>query len=216
MLRLAPGPYSPGTSFCSPSHEKWALRRRRLGCVSQTETKGVHFKSLADAWADTSTPHGKLLLTVVGSIAEFERSLILARTSEGKKRAIERGLSASSPPTSVRNCLVACVLVRRKWRCPGRMAFPRAQFRRWVLLLGFEQQVPEPPSRQTVHLREKGTVGMGKDEFLAKEAEYREHARQLLQLASQSKDDTEHARLLRIADAWLQLAGKMRLLAQGE
>ena len=49
-------------------------------------------KSLADAWADTTTPHGKLLLTVVGSIAEFERSLILARTSEGKKRAIERGV----------------------------------------------------------------------------------------------------------------------------
>jgi hypothetical protein len=35
---------------------------------------------LADAPADTSTPHGKLILTVLGGLAEFERSLILART----------------------------------------------------------------------------------------------------------------------------------------
>jgi DNA invertase Pin-like site-specific DNA recombinase len=37
------------------------------------------FRSLADAWADTTTPHGRLMLTVLGGLAEFERSLILAR-----------------------------------------------------------------------------------------------------------------------------------------
>jgi DNA invertase Pin-like site-specific DNA recombinase len=41
------------------------------------------FRSLADTWADTTTPHGRLMLTVLGGLAEFERSLILARTSEG-------------------------------------------------------------------------------------------------------------------------------------
>src|SRR5215467_2199658 len=37
---------------------------------------GATFKSLADAWADTTTPHGRLMLTVLGGLAEFERELI--------------------------------------------------------------------------------------------------------------------------------------------
>jgi DNA invertase Pin-like site-specific DNA recombinase len=47
---------------------------------------------LADAWADTTTPHGKLLLTVLGGLAEFERGLIRARTDDGRKRAKARGV----------------------------------------------------------------------------------------------------------------------------
>ncbi|MGB6441503.1 MAG: recombinase family protein [Methyloceanibacter sp.] len=43
------------------------------------------FRSLADAWADTTTPHGGLMLTVLGGLAEFERELIKARTDEGRK-----------------------------------------------------------------------------------------------------------------------------------
>jgi DNA invertase Pin-like site-specific DNA recombinase len=50
------------------------------------------FRSLADTWADTTTPHGRLMLTVLGGLAEFERSLILARTSEGRTRAKARGV----------------------------------------------------------------------------------------------------------------------------
>src|SRR5262245_19602574 len=41
---------------------------------------GACFKSLHDTWADTTTPHGRLMLTVLGGLAEFERELILART----------------------------------------------------------------------------------------------------------------------------------------
>ena len=48
------------------------------------------FRSLADAWADTTTAHGKLMLTVLGGLAEFERSLIMARTQAGIQRARER------------------------------------------------------------------------------------------------------------------------------
>ena len=48
---------------------------------------GASFKSLGDAWADTTTPAGKLMLTVLGGLAEYERHLILARTSEGRQRA---------------------------------------------------------------------------------------------------------------------------------
>jgi DNA invertase Pin-like site-specific DNA recombinase len=37
---------------------------------------GAGFKSLADTWADTTTPHGRLMLTVLGGLAEFERESI--------------------------------------------------------------------------------------------------------------------------------------------
>ena len=50
------------------------------------------FRSLGDAWADTTTPHGRLMLTVLGGLAEFERELIRARTSEGRARAVARGV----------------------------------------------------------------------------------------------------------------------------
>ena len=46
---------------------------------------------LADTWADTTTAHGRLMLTVLGGLAEFERELIKARISEGRKRAKAHG-----------------------------------------------------------------------------------------------------------------------------
>ena len=46
---------------------------------------------LADTWADTTTPHGRLMLTVLGGLAEFERELIRARTGEGRARAKAAG-----------------------------------------------------------------------------------------------------------------------------
>jgi DNA invertase Pin-like site-specific DNA recombinase len=53
---------------------------------------GATFKSLSDPWCDTTTAHGKLMVTVLGGLAEFERHLILARTTEGRKRAQARGV----------------------------------------------------------------------------------------------------------------------------
>ena len=55
-------------------------------------------RSLKDAWANTDTPHGKLMLTVLGGLAEFERSLIAARTGEGRTRAEARGVRFGRPP----------------------------------------------------------------------------------------------------------------------
>jgi hypothetical protein len=48
-------------------------------------------RSLADAWADTTTSHGRLMLTVLGGLAEFERDLIRTRTGEGRAQAVARG-----------------------------------------------------------------------------------------------------------------------------
>ena len=56
------------------------------------------FASLGDSWADTTTPHGRLMLTVLGGLAEFERHLILARTSEGRTRAQARGVRFGRKP----------------------------------------------------------------------------------------------------------------------
>ena len=58
---------------------------------------GAGFKSLKDAWADTTTAHGRLMLTVLGGLAEFERELIRARTDDGRKRAKARGVRFGRP-----------------------------------------------------------------------------------------------------------------------
>lgn len=65
--------------------------RDLLNVLGTLAERGVAFRSLSDAWADTTTPHGRLMLTVLGGLAEFERELIKSRTSEGRKRARERG-----------------------------------------------------------------------------------------------------------------------------
>jgi DNA invertase Pin-like site-specific DNA recombinase len=57
--------------------------RDLLNTLAAIGDRGAGFKSLGDSWADTTTPHGKLMITVLGGLAEFERHLILARTNEG-------------------------------------------------------------------------------------------------------------------------------------
>ena len=53
---------------------------------------------LSDAWADTTTAHGRLMLTVLGGLAEFERELIRTRTGEGRERAKARGVVLGRKP----------------------------------------------------------------------------------------------------------------------
>ena len=72
--------------------------RDLLNILDTIGKAGAGFKSIADAWADTTTPHGRLMLTVLGGLAEFERELILARTSDGRKRAKARGVRFERPP----------------------------------------------------------------------------------------------------------------------
>jgi DNA invertase Pin-like site-specific DNA recombinase len=66
--------------------------RDLLNTLDAVGKAGAAFKSLGDSWADTTTPHGRMMLTVLGGLAEFERHLILARTSEGRARAQARGV----------------------------------------------------------------------------------------------------------------------------
>jgi DNA invertase Pin-like site-specific DNA recombinase len=79
--------------------DRLARSTRDLLNVLDTITKaGAGFKSLADGWADTTTPHGRLMLTVLGGLAEFERELIRARTGEGRKLAKAAGVHMGRPP----------------------------------------------------------------------------------------------------------------------
>ena len=65
--------------------------RDLLNLIHDMTEAGAQFRSIADSWCDTTTPHGRLLLTILGGLAEFERSLILARTQAGIARARELG-----------------------------------------------------------------------------------------------------------------------------
>jgi DNA invertase Pin-like site-specific DNA recombinase len=71
--------------------------RDLLNILDAIGKAGAGFRSLSDAWADTTTPHGRLMLTVLGGLAEFERELILARTGDGRARAKARGVKFGRP-----------------------------------------------------------------------------------------------------------------------
>jgi DNA invertase Pin-like site-specific DNA recombinase len=69
-----------------------------LGILRRVTEAGAKFRSLKDPWADTTTPHGELMVTILAGLATFERHLIKARTDEGRKRAKERGVRFGRPP----------------------------------------------------------------------------------------------------------------------
>src|SRR5271169_2365636 len=72
--------------------------RDLLNTLAAITGKKAGFRSLAGAWADTTTAHGRLMLTVLGGLAEFERELIRARTGEGRERAKARGQHIGRKP----------------------------------------------------------------------------------------------------------------------
>jgi DNA invertase Pin-like site-specific DNA recombinase len=74
-----------------------------LNILDDLSRREVMFRSLTEGWADTTTPHGRLTVTIVGGVAEFERALIRARTAEGRNRAKARGQSLGRRPTLTRH-----------------------------------------------------------------------------------------------------------------
>jgi DNA invertase Pin-like site-specific DNA recombinase len=72
--------------------------RDLLNTLAAIADKGAGFRSLGDTWADTTTAHGRLMLTILGGLAEFERELIRARTSEGRERAKAKGVKMGRKP----------------------------------------------------------------------------------------------------------------------
>jgi DNA invertase Pin-like site-specific DNA recombinase len=72
--------------------------RDLLNTLTTITGRKAGFRSLGDTWADTTTSHGRLMLTVLGGLAEFERDLIRTRTGEGRARAVARGQRMGRPP----------------------------------------------------------------------------------------------------------------------
>ncbi|CAB3800564.1 DNA-invertase hin [Paraburkholderia ultramafica] len=73
--------------------------RDLLEIAERIKETGAGLRSLAEPWADTTTPAGRMVLTVFAGIADFERSLIAERTSAGRIAAKARGVKFGPRPT---------------------------------------------------------------------------------------------------------------------
>src|SRR4051795_13578164 len=103
QLRRALDTLGPGDVLMVARLDRLARSTRDLlNTLAAITGKKAGFRSLGDTWADTTTPHGRLMLTVLGGLAEFERDLIRTRTGEGRARAVARGQRMGRPPKLTR------------------------------------------------------------------------------------------------------------------
>ncbi|TNC07621.1 recombinase family protein [Methylobacterium terricola] len=65
--------------------------------VQRIHQAGATFRSLAQEWADTGTAQGRMMLAVMGGMAEVEREMILTRTAEGRARVKAAGGRTGGP-----------------------------------------------------------------------------------------------------------------------
>jgi DNA invertase Pin-like site-specific DNA recombinase len=77
--------------FARSTFDLFAIVRKIVDAKAQ-------FRSLAEPWADTGTRTGRLLISVLGGLADVERDLIRTRTAEGRSRAQKRGQHMGRPP----------------------------------------------------------------------------------------------------------------------
>ena len=79
--------------------DRLARSTRDLLDIAETLNRaGAGLRSLAEPWADTTSPAGKMVLTVFAGIAEFERALIAERTRSGRIAAQQKGVRFGRPP----------------------------------------------------------------------------------------------------------------------
>ncbi|MGD7070808.1 recombinase family protein [Acetobacter sp. AAB5] len=65
--------------------------------IKEITQRGAQFFSIAEPWADTTTSTGRLMLAVLGGLADVERDLIKTRTAEGRIRAVRLGVKMGRP-----------------------------------------------------------------------------------------------------------------------
>jgi DNA invertase Pin-like site-specific DNA recombinase len=93
------GSLSPGNTVVVTKLDRLARSTRDLlNVLALIADYGATFKSLGEGWADTTTPHWRLMVTVLVGLAEFERHLTLSRTAEGRVRAKARGIRFGRKP----------------------------------------------------------------------------------------------------------------------
>jgi DNA invertase Pin-like site-specific DNA recombinase len=87
-----------GDAVVIRKRDRLARSTRDLLDLAETIRKaGAGLKSLCEPWADTSSPAGRMVLTVFAGIAEFERELMRERTDTGKIAALKRGVRFGRP-----------------------------------------------------------------------------------------------------------------------
>jgi DNA invertase Pin-like site-specific DNA recombinase len=88
-----------------------------LHIAERINDSGAGLRSLAEPWADTTSPAGRMVLTIFAGIADFERSLIGERTSAGRAAALARGVRFGPRPSlSAEQIVHARRLVEEKGR----------------------------------------------------------------------------------------------------
>src|SRR5271155_1602547 len=93
--KLAPGDIVTVTRIDRLARSTFDL----FGIVKRIVDAKAQFRSLAESWADTRTSTGRLMLAVLGGLADVERDLIRTRTAEGRSRAKARGQPMGRPPS---------------------------------------------------------------------------------------------------------------------
>jgi DNA invertase Pin-like site-specific DNA recombinase len=93
--RLAPGDVVTVTRIDRLARSTFDL----FAIVKRIADAKAQFRSLAEPWADTGTSTGRLMLAVLGGLADVERDLIRTRTAEGRSRAKAQGKHMGRPPS---------------------------------------------------------------------------------------------------------------------
>src|ERR1700737_1039635 len=93
LKHITPGDVVPGRGTAPPPRRPFAL----FPPVKEMGDPKAQFRSLAEPWADTGTSTGRLMIAVLGGLADVERDLIRTRTAEGRSRAKARGQHMGRP-----------------------------------------------------------------------------------------------------------------------
>ena len=93
LAKLAPGDVVTVTRIDRLARSTFDL----FGIVKRIVDAKAQFRSLAEPWADTGTSTGRLMIAVLGGLADVERDLIRTRTAEGRSRAKARGKPWAAP-----------------------------------------------------------------------------------------------------------------------
>jgi DNA invertase Pin-like site-specific DNA recombinase len=95
LRRLAPGDVVTVTRIDRLARSTFDL----FGIVKRIVDAKAQFRSLAEPWADSTSSTGRLMLAVLGGLADVERDLIRTRTAEGRTRAKAQGKAMGRPPS---------------------------------------------------------------------------------------------------------------------
>lgn len=92
-LRRLVADLRPGDLFIVTELSRFARSARdALNVLDAVGQAGALFRSLGEPWADMTTPAGACMVTVFSAFAEWDRSMILARTADGRRHARARGV----------------------------------------------------------------------------------------------------------------------------